>query len=71
MKFAIAFCVYAAATFSFAADEQKVAAPHAKPPERRVQVPQPTTPVRHLSDVERAELRLQLQQFNRQYKKRP
>ena len=37
---------------------------------RSVRSPQSSTPPRHLSEDERAELRKQLQQFNRQYGKR-
>ena len=68
--------VHAASTTANAQEQQRVAV-YSKPVSTRPlpmqqSAPQQQTPaaVRHLNDEERAELRKQLQQFNRQYGKR-
>ena len=67
-----AFAVHAASAAN--AREQQSVAVNARPVSTRplpaAQPAQQSAAVRHLSDEERAELRRQLQQFNRQYGKR-
>ena len=66
-----ASAVCGAASAAASAQEQHKVVVATKPVSTRsVQTPQSSTPPRHLTDEERAELRRQLHQFNRQYGKR-